>query len=97
MISRIYVIQKRKSERMDSYLIDSKLNDQELQKLALALTNPILEEYFINESPKIGDFSHAIEIGFKPGVTDNVGSTVKEIATDLLHLKKNSNFLRLLC
>lgn len=96
MISRIYVVPKKGITRADSYLIDSKLSKKELIQLAAALTNPILEKYFINESPVLGNparrsggFSYAIEIGFLPGVTDNVGSTVKEIATDLLHLEKN--------
>src|SRR3989344_3745463 len=91
MISRIYVVPKE-GQRADSYLIDSRLSKNELEKLAGALTNPILEEYYINESPRVGAFSFAIEIGFLPGVTDNVGHTVKEIATDLLNLKKNINF-----
>ncbi len=96
MISRIYVIPKKggtkEDTRGDAYLIDSKFSKKELEKLAEALTNPILEKYFINESPRVGNFSYAIEIGFLPGVTDNVGHTVKEIATDLLQLKKDSNF-----
>lgn len=83
---------KEKSKRMDSYLIDSKLSKVELIKLAKALTNPILEKYFINESPKVGNFSYAIEIGYLPGVTDNVGHTVKEISKDLFHLKESLNF-----
>ena len=61
-------------------------------RLAEALTNPILEKYLINKPLQIKGFSYAIEIGFLPGVTDNVGHTVKEIATDLLHLKNNSSF-----
>src|SRR3989344_5628048 len=85
MISRIYVMLKTGASRADSYLIDSKFSKKELIKLAEALTNPILENYYINQSPKVGDFSFAVEIGFKPGVTDNIGSTVKEIAKDLLH------------
>ena len=82
----------KKGTRGDAYLIDSKFSNAELTKIAEALTNPILEKYFINESPQVGNFSYAIEIGFKPGVTDNVGHTVEEIAKDLLHLKKDSNF-----
>src|SRR3989339_165385 len=92
MISRIYIAPKKVSTKADSYLIDSKLSKKELIKLAEMLTNPILEDYFINESPKINNYQCAIEIGFLPGVTDNVGHTVKEIATDLLHLKKDFNF-----
>ena len=88
---------KKGSTRADSYLIDSKLSKKELTKLAEAITNPILENYSINESLDVGrlesrrptSFTYAIEIGFLPGVTDNVGHTVEEIAKDLLHLKKD--------
>ncbi len=77
--------QNKNGTKADSYLIDSKLTDNELSKLAEAITNPILENYSINKSPNVGDFSYAIEISFLPGVTDNVAHSVKEIATDLLH------------
>ena len=92
MISRIYVMLKMGGKRADSYLIDSKLSKKELLKLAKALTNPILEKYFIDEPLMVRSFSHAVEIGFLPGVTDNVASTVKEIAKDLLNLKNTSSF-----
>src|SRR6185369_2861672 len=92
MISRICVMPKKDGEKADSYLIDSKLSRRDLAKLAEALANPILEKYFINEPLENRGFSYAIEIGFLPGVTDNAGSTVKEIAIDLLHLKKETDF-----
>src|SRR3989339_1051815 len=92
MISRIYVSPKKVSSRADSYLIDSKLSRHKIEQLAQALTNPILESFCIDKLSNIKDFSYAIEIGFLPGVTDNVGHTVKEIASDLLHLKKSDNF-----
>ncbi|MBI5139475.1 phosphoribosylformylglycinamidine synthase [Candidatus Nomurabacteria bacterium] len=92
MISRIYVMPKDGGKRGDSYLIDAKFSQKELIKLAEALTNKILEKYYINASPEVGNFSYAIEIGFLPGVTDNVGHTVKEIAKDLLRLKKDTVF-----
>ena len=90
---------KKATTRADSYLIDSKLSYEELTKLAQALTNSILETYFINHlevlppsGKKTSKFNYATEIGFLPGVTDNVGHTVKEIAIDLLHPKKSNNF-----
>ena len=83
---------KKETIKADSYLIDSKLSKKDLEKLAKALTNSILEDYFIDESPKIIGFYFAIEIGFLPGVTDNIGHTVKEIAKDLFHLKSDMGF-----
>lgn len=92
MISRIYVVPKNRGTKWDSYLIDSKLSKKELVTLAQTLTNPILEDYYIDKSPKLKNFNYAIEISFLPGVTDNVGHTVKEIAIDLFHLKNDFNF-----
>src|SRR4051812_42569053 len=92
MISRLYVMPKKVSTRGNSYLIDSKLSTKELEKLGEAITNPILERYSINNFPEgglKGSFSYAVEIGFLPGVTDNVGHSVKEIARDLLHKDVN--------
>lgn len=84
MISRIYVTPKDKGAKGDSYLIESKFSHEKLRKLAEALTNPILEDFSIDLSPQVGNFSYAVEIGYLPGVTDNVAHSVKEIAKDLL-------------
>lgn len=72
---------------LESYLIKHKLNNSQISKVAEALTNPILEEFSIDQMPKVSDFAYAVEIGFLPGVTDNVGHTAKETIVDLLHLK----------
>ena len=97
MISRIYVIPK-KGAKADSYLINSKLSKAELEKLAEALTNPILENYYINHlevlpplGGKTSKWNYAIEIGYLPGITDNVSHTVKEMLVDLLHIKNSTN------
>ncbi len=73
----------------DTYTLIHDLGELELNKIAQALTNPILERYSVDQLPeKVFDF--ALEIGFLPGVTDNVAHTVKETITDLLRLKGNS-------
>jgi len=91
MISRIYVAQKGKAEVINSYLISHKFGKDKIVRIAEALTNPVLEEFSINKFPDVGcqgsrrptSFSYAIEIGYKPGVTDNAGGTAKETITDL--------------
>jgi len=97
MISRIYVVPKRKDVRIiESYLIKHRFSSSQLEKIARALTNPIIEKFSIDTFPKTDiirkDFTFAIEIGYLPGVTDNVAHTVKETITDLLRLKNNSSF-----
>jgi phosphoribosylformylglycinamidine synthase len=59
--------------------------------VAEALTNPILEKFSVDKLPEIKNFIYAIEIGYLPGVTDNVGHTARETILDLLHLKNNFN------
>ena len=65
----------------DSYLIDTSLSVAGLQKVRLALTNPRMEESHTGRFlPK--HFDWAVEIGFLPGVTDNVGTTAREMIAD---------------
>lgn len=95
MISRIYVGPKETLGRLDSvnsYLISHKFNHAQILKIAEALTNPVLEEFSIDKFPKIKNLKHAVEIGFKPGVTDNVASTVKETISDMLRVKNDPTF-----
>ena len=77
---------------LDSYLISSSLQDTKISEIANSLTNKIIEEFSINKIPAdlLKGCGSAIEIGFLPGVTDNVGSTTKETIVDLLHLKDSS-------
>lgn len=68
----------------DSYKIDKKLLPKEVILAAEALTNPALETYAINSFPIISKSKFIIEIGFLPGVTDNVGRTAVEEIADRL-------------
>jgi phosphoribosylformylglycinamidine synthase II len=74
---------------IDSYLIKSKLSNSQILKVAQTLTNPILEEFSINHMPKVPGFIYGIEIGFLPGVTDNIAHTATETIIDLLRLKNS--------
>ncbi|MHB0977598.1 MAG: phosphoribosylformylglycinamidine synthase subunit PurL [Candidatus Aquicultorales bacterium] len=61
--------------------------DLPAQKVALVaaelFTDPITQRYSIN-TPLVDDCDVAVEVGFKPGVTDNVGATSVEGIEDLL-------------
>ncbi|MDI9355311.1 MAG: hypothetical protein QM532_04070 [Cyanobium sp. MAG06] len=72
---------------ISSYIIDIDINREETIKIGESLTNKRIENYLINELPYLEKFTHIIEIGFLPGVTDNVGNTVKELIVDLLSKK----------
>lgn len=81
----------KRVEILDSYLIKHNLGNKKLEQVAEALSNPILERYSIGEKlPRGLDFKYAVEIGFLPGVTDNVGHTARETILDLLRLKNTT-------
>ena len=83
---------------LDSYLIEGGLTEDQIKQSAQALTNERFEQFLINELPAStqdgpkANFSYIIEIGFLPGVTDNVAHTTKETIIDLLHLKEGEQF-----
>lgn len=96
---------------IDVYTIDKAFSQTDLQKIAEALTNPVIQKFVIRHSKRSEEshsknkeitidrkrsfvntqddnkFSWAIEIGFLPGVTDNVSHTAKEIIEDLLKVE----------
>ena len=52
------------------------------QAAAGPLSDPVIQEFSINQ-PLAKNFDWLIEVGFSPGVTDNVGKTARE-AIELL-------------
>lgn len=69
------------------YTIDAQLSPAETKKVAERLTHPVMEKYAIGVVPIPKGYAYAIEIGFLPGVTDNVGHTAKETVEDTLGRK----------
>jgi len=66
------------------YTINKELEENNLEKIAQMLTNPVTQTFIIDDYEKDIDFDFVMEIGFLPGVTDNVASTAKESIEDLL-------------
>ena len=64
------------------YTIDAQLSPQDVEKAAARLTNPITESLAIGDISAPISYTYAIEIGFLPGVTDNVGHTAQETVED---------------
>ncbi len=69
------------------YTIDAKLTPVELQKASDRLTNPVSEISSTSEIPAPSSYAFSIEIGYLPGVTDNVGKTAKETVEDSIGRK----------
>jgi phosphoribosylformylglycinamidine synthase II len=64
---------------VDVYTIDAAVNDDIIEKLRTdVLVDPVLQEGFVR-GPVVFDADWVIEVGFKPGVTDNVGRTAHEV------------------
>src|SRR3989344_2081424 len=70
-----------------AYTINARLSPEELESAAVRLANPLIETYSTKDIPAPGDFAFCIEIGFLPGVTDNVGKTARETIEDTIGRK----------
>ncbi|HEY4516558.1 MAG TPA: AIR synthase-related protein [Candidatus Paceibacterota bacterium] len=68
---------------VQAYTTDAQLSDAEIKKVAEQLASPAIEKYFTSNIPTPDTYAFAIEIGYLPGVTDNVGHTVQEMIEDL--------------
>ena len=69
---------------VDSYLIDAKLSKNEWGIVRALFSHPLVHANVLGGSPAPEHFLYAIEIGFLPGVTDNLASTVVETIEDSL-------------
>jgi len=67
---------------VDVYTLDDAVKDSELSNVAAMLSNPVTQEAGINQPKAPEKFDYAVEVGFLPGVTDNVGTTAREIVED---------------
>ncbi len=68
---------------VDVYTCDADLGGARLQRLAEALADPVTQRAAVNQALMPEDFDWAVEVGFLPGVTDNVGHTAREMLCDL--------------
>lgn len=69
---------------IDVYTIHADLNESELEKVRSELfTDPVTQESAVNRS-MAEDFDYVIEVGFLPGVTDNVGKSAVQGIQDTL-------------
>lgn len=70
---------------IDTYTIKKTLSSVELKAISQILHNPVSQTADTKILPRnLGSFSWVIEVGFLPGVTDNVATTIKESIQDLL-------------
>jgi len=58
----------------------------ELERIGALLANPVVQEFTIDKATQ-KPFDYAIEVGFLPGVTDNVGNTAKQTIEDFFSMR----------
>ncbi len=72
---------------IDVYKIETNLTKTEANFLGNELfSDPVIQKYSVNR-PLASDFKWIVEVGFKPGVTDNVAITAEEGISDMLRKK----------
>ncbi len=69
---------------VDVYTVDANLTNTQATAVAERLTNPVTQQSSINVPLSPTTFDWAVEIGFLPGVTDNIGTSVRELIEDFL-------------
>ena len=63
---------------IDVYTLDMDVTTEDLRRIAEGpLVDPVIQRYAV-DAPLAQDFDWLIEVGFRPGVTDNVGRTACE-------------------
>ncbi len=72
------------------YTIQYCFSEDQIKKIADSLHNPVVETSRIN-APLQKKFDWALELGFLPGVTDNVANTATEIINDLFKTEIGRN------
>ncbi len=73
-----------KVRTIEVYTIAGDLTKDDLKKAAAGpLSDPVIQNFSI-KTPLAADFDWLLEVGFKPGVTDNVGKTAREAINLLL-------------
>jgi phosphoribosylformylglycinamidine synthase len=68
---------------LDVYTVDMPLDQGLLEQAAAGpFSDPVIQEWSIDR-PLASGFDFAVEVGFRPGVTDNVGRTAREAVSYL--------------
>ena len=68
----------------DVYTVSADISDEQASAVAKALTNPVLQNSVVGETLPAGNCAFLVSVGFKPGVTDNVGRSAKEAVSDII-------------
>ena len=78
----------------DVYKVDIALSPEELRAVQKTFTDPVTSRSALGRLPPPA-FDWMVEVGFKPGVTDNVGTTARAVVQDVLERPLASLGIRL--
>lgn len=68
----------------DVYKLATDTDDRSAERICAAFADPVVAEAALDRLAPPSEFDWMVEIGFKPGVTDNVGRTARCVLQDLL-------------
>ena len=71
----------------DVYTVDKDFSSTDLKRIGEMLAHPVTQQFSINVPLSPQKFTYAFEIGFLPGVTDNIATTTREMIEELLKVK----------
>lgn len=69
----------------DVYKVAADIDDRKAAEVQTAFADPVVAESAMNRLPPPEPFDWMLEIGFKPGVTDNVGRTARGALRDIVN------------
>ena len=72
---------------VDVYTIDKKINKKNLENLSTLFYNPSVQKASYTSPLHPEKFDWAVEIGYLPGVTDNIANTSREMIEDKFKIK----------
>ena len=68
----------------DVYKVDANIDEATASKVQKTFADPVVAESAMGRLPAPASFDWMLEIGFKPGVTDNVGRTARGALKDVV-------------
>ena len=83
MLQNLQDFQVEKVSVLEVYTINKEFSEDQFKQISSALSNPVSQT---TELPEF-DYDFALEIGFLPGVTDNIATTATETIEDLFKIK----------
>jgi len=95
----------KKIRVVDVYSIEEDISANQIADCIKSFENPVTQRAFLIEENKapandykntLGNFDHAVEIGYLPGVTDNIGHTAQELTELTLNERHNISSSRML-